>query len=81
MKKLLVIGICALMTAAASAQDVMVVENKDNTTTEFNVDDIQRVYFKEKGGTEVNPVVQAEGQRRESRAAGRHQGCRRELGV
>lgn len=55
MKKLLVLGLCALMTAATSAQDVMVVENKDNTTTEFNVDDIQRVYFKEKGGTEVNP--------------------------
>ena len=43
------------MSVAASAQNIMVVEQKSGTTTEFNVDDIQRVYFKNDVGTDVNP--------------------------
>ena len=55
MKKLLLLGLCALISAAATAQNIMVVEQKSGTTTEFNVDDIQRVYFKNNGGTDANP--------------------------
>ena len=55
MKKLLLSGLCAMLSAAANAQNVMVVEQKSGTATEFNVDDIQRVYFKNNGGTDVNP--------------------------
>ena len=55
MKKLLLSGLCAVLSAAATAQNIMVVEQKSGTTTEFSVDDIQRVYFKNDGGTDVNP--------------------------
>ena len=55
MKKLLLSGLCAMLSAAANAQNVMVVEQKSGTATEFNVDDIQRVYFKNNGGADVNP--------------------------
>lgn len=47
MKQILYLLIlCALVSTTASAQHIMVVEQNDNTTTEFNVDDIKRVYFK-----------------------------------
>ena len=39
----------------ANAQDVMVVEKKDKTTVEFNVDDIQQVFFKNNGGDIIEP--------------------------
>lgn len=55
MKKILLSCFCALISAAATAQNIMVVEQKSGTTTEFNVDDIQRVYFKNNGGTDANP--------------------------
>lgn len=45
MKKIILSAFCALLSAAASAQNVMVVEQKSGATTEFDVDDIQRVYF------------------------------------
>ena len=46
MKKLLFFCFCALTSVAATAQNIMVVEQKSGTTTEYNVDEIQRVYFK-----------------------------------
>ena len=55
MKKILLSAFCALLSAAATAQNVMVVEQKSGTTTEFSVDDIQRVFFKNNGGADVNP--------------------------
>ena len=55
MKKILLSAFCAVLSAAATAQNIMVVEQKSGTTTEFSVDDIQRVYFKNDGGTDVNP--------------------------
>ena len=47
-QKLYLLILCALVSTTASAQHIMVVEQNDNTTTEFNVDDIKRVYFKNK---------------------------------
>ena len=55
MKKILLSAICAVLSAAATAQNIMVVEQKSGNTTEFNIDDIQRVFFKNDGGTDVNP--------------------------
>ena len=54
-KKLFVLGFCAMMSIVARAQYVMVVEKNDNTTIEYNVEDIQQVYFKKIGGEMPNP--------------------------
>lgn len=53
MKKYIFTILCVLMATAMNAQDVMVVEKNDNTTTKFNIDDIHRVYFENSG----NPVT------------------------
>ena len=55
MKKLFILVFCTMMSIVARAQNVMVVEMNDNTTNEYNIEDIQRVYFKEKGGETPNP--------------------------
>lgn len=48
MRKLFLISLCCLVGTVASAQQgVMVIEKTDHTTTKFNVDDIQRVYFED----------------------------------
>ena len=44
-----------MMSFVARAQYVMVVEKNDNTTIEYNVEDIQQVYFKKIGGEMPNP--------------------------
>lgn len=53
MKKYIFTILCALMTTAMNAQDVMVIEKNDNTTAKFNLDDIRRIYFENSG----NPVI------------------------
>ena len=48
MKKLFVLLVMALqMVTVAKAQEKMVVESTNGSTTEFNVDEVSRVYFKE----------------------------------
>ena len=53
MKKYIFTMLCALMATAMNAQDVMVIEKNDDTTTKFNLDDIRRIYFENSG----NPVI------------------------
>lgn len=60
MKKIYLLFLCALTAATARPQNIMVVERNDNTTTEYNVDDIKRVYFRNDGGntsTHSNSVL------------------------
>lgn len=47
MKKFVFLGICAFISLSSTAQNVMVIENSDNTTTKIIVDKILRVYFEE----------------------------------
>lgn len=54
MKKLLILILCALSTATVSAQYIMVVEQESGATTEYNVDDIHRVYFKSSDSGEAS---------------------------
>ena len=53
MKKYIITILCALMATAMNAQDVMVIEKNDNTTAKFNLDDIRRIFFENKGNTET----------------------------
>ena len=53
MKKYIFTMLCALMTTAMNAQDVMVIEKNDDTTAKFNLSDIRRIYFENSG----NPVI------------------------
>ncbi|MBQ9533434.1 MAG: hypothetical protein IJR71_05690 [Prevotella sp.] len=53
MKKYIFTMLCALMATAMNAQDVMVIEKNDDTTTKFNLSDIRRIYFENSG----NPVI------------------------
>lgn len=55
MRNILIFCFCALVGMVAKAQNVMVVEKNDNTTYEFNVDDIRQVYFQNKGGDIIEP--------------------------
>ena len=47
MKKSVLLGICAFISIMSTAQNVMVIENKDHTTTKVAVDKILRVYFEQ----------------------------------
>lgn len=56
MKKYIFTILCALMATAMNAQDVMVVEKNDNTTTKFNLNDIRRIYFENNANTDTPPT-------------------------